>query len=399
MRLGVFWLGLCACLSATAGVRAGVHNPAEPPLLPEKDLTTFLGQQLAAIRGYAPSTGFSGTQVARQREDFLEKVKALRAKQAREPLDAKELASLGAYLIRLRKTDPSRLDLDEAAEVLEPASRHHRGDFFIQSNLGTLFQLQGKLDAARGPLVNAESLAPPEYKSHARYQRRLVEWRLGNPGEAGLQPVDNLLGLSPRLYGDWLAGNRLWEVGRMPEEGLRELPGGSLAEAIAIVQQLLLALPDDARLHWLLGELANAQGDEKAAALAMHLAVDNFRHSARLLRQRRALLEEVVTWKTYFERVGGWQEQQEWLLQALGAGLQSAGSGGDLFQQALWQCHLARKPKAFEETVAGPEGSPALAALSNLGWRGWSIIAVGAGLICLLVTLQVRQLRRRARAA
>src|SRR5207249_8586641 len=37
-------------------------------------------------------------------------------------------------------------------------------------------------------------------------------------------------------------------------------------EAIALVQQLLLWLPDDTRLYWLLGELYRADGDLKAAA-------------------------------------------------------------------------------------------------------------------------------------
>jgi len=66
------------------------------------------------------------------------------------------------------------------------------------------------------------------------------------------------------------------------------------ADAIAIVQQLLIWLPDDARLLWLLGELYNASGDIDSALTVFNECVDARGFGAAKLRQHRVALKEAV---------------------------------------------------------------------------------------------------------
>src|SRR5205823_11097654 len=73
-------------------------------------------------------------------------------------------------------------------------------------------------------------------------------------------------------------------------------------DAIAIVQQLLLWLPHDARLQWLLAELYNAAGDPGSALTLLNECVEAMRFHPALLREhQRALLQ-------YFEDL---QQQEE----------------------------------------------------------------------------------------
>ena len=59
------------------------------------------------------------------------------------------------------------------------------------------------------------------------------------------------------------------------------------ADDVAIVQQLAVWLPNDARLLWLLAELANAHGDVRTAAAIMDGVVTEFALTTREARERR----------------------------------------------------------------------------------------------------------------
>ena len=147
-----------------------------------------------------------------------------------------------------------------------------------------------------------------------------------------------------------------WEVGKIAEGERKKLP----ANALRIVQHLLVCLPDDGRLLWLFGELANAQGDVKTAYEALDQAVNVFRFSTPELKERRALLKEA-------------------------AEKQSAAAIPDLTGLGGTEESGAESPPARENPFAA------------LGWKGWGIAGVGIGLVVGLVWLQAREVIRRKR--
>lgn len=81
-----------------------------------------------------------------------------------------------------------------------------------------------------------------------------------------------------------------WQPGLIAPEEKAQLP----PDALAIVQQLVLWLPTDARLYWLLGELYNAEGDVETAAEILDHCSFNMGYSNPLLIQHKQALQEFV---------------------------------------------------------------------------------------------------------
>src|SRR5262249_31987084 len=71
-------------------------------------------------------------------------------------LPSNEQASLGAYLIRLRR-------YDQALEVLTRAAQANPRDFMILANLAAAFQLQGRFERALSYLQQALDYWPADY--------------------------------------------------------------------------------------------------------------------------------------------------------------------------------------------------------------------------------------------
>jgi hypothetical protein len=99
----------------------------------------------------------------------------------------------------------------------------------------------------------------------------------------GRQP-DDLFGLR---FAD---SGAAYVPGRLTPEDQKKLP----ADALGIVEQLLLWMPGDTRLYWQYGELLNAKGDTSQAAQVMDECLWNRRYDAPLLRQHRQILREAV---------------------------------------------------------------------------------------------------------
>jgi tetratricopeptide (TPR) repeat protein len=327
-------LTILASLSAIPGASAGLYNSAEPPLKPDADIGRFL-DQLKTLRSYGPPDAFSSSQISGLREEYLRKAEAL----GRRRLTPQESANLGAYLIRLGR-------LDEAAGVLDEAGRQTpRSDpafFAIKANLGTANVLRGDLPRARESLEDAVASAPDDRRKVETYHLALIKGRMRQMSPRGLEPLDDLFGI--RFVGD--SGG--WEVGKLAASEAKKLPDGSIQSAAEIVKELLLCHPEDARLHWLLGELANAQGDIRAAHKAMDIAVFNLRLSTPELKERRRLLEEAK------------------------ASLPS----------------MLPVVSLDEEKPAPPPSD----LLANFGWKAWLVIGLGGGLILLLLGLQIKQI-------
>jgi hypothetical protein len=81
-----------------------------------------------------------------------------------------------------------------------------------------------------------------------------------------------------------------YEPGRLGEAERKRLP----SDAVAVVQQLTLALPADGRLLWQAAELAAVYGDLRTAAAVMDSCVGEFALRSPELRKRRAAMREAA---------------------------------------------------------------------------------------------------------
>jgi tetratricopeptide (TPR) repeat protein len=253
-------------------VAAGLYNPAEPW---EKMLNPRPGEATNP-----PSLEFA---------EFSDKLLALRSigmeNLADNPLrmryamiadlsprlapsswPAARKISLGGYLIRRGKHS-------EADEFLRPLSIREPKNFLALANLATANQL-ARHERALDYFEQAISAWPPAwtdvgkemntsleqigwneetflwYREAETYHLKLVKQRLRQAlgrgkGAGDPDTLDNLFGVDFKYEGDKLADK---EKAKLP------------ANALAVVQQLLIWLPDDPRLYWLLGELYHARG-------------------------------------------------------------------------------------------------------------------------------------------
>ena len=163
-----------ACLLLlTMPLQAGVYIVGEK-LEPVADLAEF-PVQLRFLRGYGPPDVTMKGKPTTQRSDFLAKVQGLRAKGKLTP---DEQANLGGYLLYLKQTSPRQPPYEEAVAVMEPAFRANPRHFALASNLGTAYQLTGRLDAAERCLQTAVDLAPTPLREMEQLHLRLVQRRL-----------------------------------------------------------------------------------------------------------------------------------------------------------------------------------------------------------------------------
>jgi hypothetical protein len=390
-RIGWF---LGCWLSWVAAAAAGIHEkPGDLPVgLMEP---ARLLDQLRALRGLGPPDPLMNMPDSDQRQALLAQISELRARRAN--LHADELAQLGAYLVRVRKTELRLPDYQEALQVLEAAQRAHPRHFAILANLGTAYQLNGMPDAAERLLEQAVAVAPPAWQRFEAFHLRLVQARLREPRRAGPVALDFLFNRSLREPPLFLDPETPWRVAHLSTRDRQLLPQQSLQEATLLVQQLLLWLPDDGRLHWLYGELVNAAGQPRPALEALTLAVDLFRLSAPELRQRRLWLREYVNWQGLLERVGAPPEQRLWLVRTAGTSFTAVALAQPLTAIDSW-APLTRVRNLLEGMRSGPGPAEPPAAFD---WSqvSWPAVALGGAVIGLFLLLQLREMvRRRSRA-
>jgi hypothetical protein len=82
-----------------------------------------------------------------------------------------------------------------------------------------------------------------------------------------------------------------YEAGTIADAERAKLP----ADAVTVVQQLLLWFPEDSRLLWLLGELYNAQGDLSSAGAVFEECVWSRKYDSPTLREHRRIVKEELT--------------------------------------------------------------------------------------------------------
>lgn len=280
-------VALTLCLG-TSSVRAGVYNPAEPESVTawrvRDGFEEFRSEVRIPLRQFGTPEGLQPI----HRQYAL--IAALVPRGPAGNLTVEERLSLSAYLIRSRK-------YREAVTVLSPAQRlpTGRNNFLVYANLAAAEYLDGQAsgipDAARRALdyVSAAvsqwprewGAVPKErrqwlegmgwtkerfdwYRRAETYFQKLLRARAREPRVPPQQAnplgtdVEALFeGGDPPRPVRWVGASGKYEAGQLAKVEQEKLP----ADAIALVQQLLIWMPDDNRLYWLLGELHNARGE------------------------------------------------------------------------------------------------------------------------------------------
>jgi tetratricopeptide (TPR) repeat protein len=289
-------------LLSSSSLQAGLYNSEEPlpgPLVAESGVKPLGFSQFEDLLSSLVSIGIDKTGVqtplsdSPKRRQYLARTQELQARARTGRLTVQERVDWSAYLIRLRK-------YDEAVQVLEPVAAQERSNFMLFANLGTAHQLAGRLDRALGYLQQVKLLWPSSwpgwttqqlawFRTAEKYHLELVKLRYreiaGRPAGRTLahETLDDLFQV--RFVGE---GAR-YEPGELADQERAKLP----PDALAIVQQLVIWLPDDTRLYWQLGELYNASGDVGAAAKILDDCVGNVRRfSAPELRAHRLIVQE-----------------------------------------------------------------------------------------------------------
>jgi hypothetical protein len=288
-------IGLGIVSASTA--RAGIYNPGasddEVALYPEfirsrngKDFRDVI-LTLQSISVPVPQVDNAIRRRYIFQEELLKKYPPTALKTVEDRLQA------SAVLIRRRK-------FDEAQQLLRPVAMQQSelDNIPLQSNFVTALHLSGNLQAAidtLGPVVRKWKQTPWEDVSDQRRQflqrigwdqglyenysncdaayLRLLKLRLreqlAKKSDKGLQPADALFeddSRPPRPI-RFAGENGEYTAGRSPDK----VP----ARALAIVQQLILWLPDDLRVYWLLGDVYNSQESDtgkenRAGIVAAH---------------------------------------------------------------------------------------------------------------------------------
>jgi tetratricopeptide (TPR) repeat protein len=199
-------------------------------------------------------------------------------------------------LLRIRY--PGKQMPEKAILILRAVSSRDPDNFLVMSTLATAYQVTGDYQNALGLLSDAgrywdkpfDQLSP-KYKAFLeetmkwrpedfawfakceRYQKQLVRLRFRELKKGPLSFAKALERLDPLFDPDppppgyqplrFVGESGKFEPGKLAKAEMVKLP----ADAIEVVEQLLVWMPDDLRLYWLLGELLNAKGDVDSAKI------------------------------------------------------------------------------------------------------------------------------------
>jgi tetratricopeptide (TPR) repeat protein len=287
------WIAAALCLALPRSLVAGVYTTAE----------RMPGQAIVDMKGQPVRLELIQNEIEDQikmRVDLLNnpgKDGASKSVQTFRQLEEKvqngsatmnDKVNLSAYLIRLGK-------VDEAIRLLEPMSRDRaQNNFMVSANLGTAYAISRDWRAAHDNIQQALDLWPrqewpgftPEqlkwYRHAEEQQKKLIRLRWKEAGDRARprqsESVDDLFGVK------FIGPSGQYEAGTLAAAEKEKLP----ADALAVIAQLLFWMPDDGRLHWLLAETLNAQGNIKGAETVFNQCVGSvFRMKPPELREHR----------------------------------------------------------------------------------------------------------------
>jgi tetratricopeptide (TPR) repeat protein len=267
--------------------QAGLYNPAEfdhvyplPARFDQFQLT------LSDLRGLAnqeqPQLAASAESEQTQVNDWIVKYRQrfeeLKASENAGSLSIADRIELSARYLRIPKANGS-FQTEEAIRVLEPVLAQEPRNFMVLANLAVAHQLAGNLERA----VSYEGLAleawpdaqPGITADQLRWYRRAEKFyylllmlrlrEMEQPTRSEDKTIDALF--NPV---DLARSDGTYEAGKISPRQWAELPG----DALPLVEQLLVWLPLDNRLYWLLGEVLNARGDVSQAFEVLNTLVN-----------------------------------------------------------------------------------------------------------------------------
>jgi hypothetical protein len=379
---------------------AKADDPDAQELWPLPSSFNQFHQDLAAYRAAA----VDGPNHAR----YLRRVKELETKEAEGTLSLDDRINLGAYYIRLG-------EYQKAIRVLEAKAQESR-HFMLRANLATAYELAGGMgDRALAYRQLALSSWPASYPGwdsmQLNFYRKAEQYHLTllqlREEEARRQSKRNRLQLDnlfPRVQ--FVGASGEYEAGGIAPAQWTEVPG----DATSLVMQLLLWLPFDDPLHWLLGELLNANGDVVGAAAIMKEVVNKAQDPAKWdaaappeLREHYRIVSAAASSKeNYFK---GLYNDPFLHLELLAAVAPRPGGmgAGDLLREASWPALAIASDEQTRRTRAAGRPADSQAATdaappTSSSWvPNWRQLGVGFGagvVVTLLLGMQLRQTGR-----
>jgi tetratricopeptide (TPR) repeat protein len=288
------FLIVASCLVAGGTARAGIYVTVD------QDLPFPLPPDFAKVKRLLDDLNFANDLAStlptapksEHRQLYLARVEKLEAKQRDGDLSLLESADLGGAYLRLGR-------YAKASTVLEKAARAAGEDaperFLLLANLATAYQGQNRrpedVIAKHQDALDAMPAKPPapgwsqeqwdQLRIAERYQLLMLKLRAEERAKWTTFDV-----LFPKVRFSGPKGE--YQAGPANADTLHELP----RDALQIVIRLLTWAPSDPRLFWLYGEVLNAEGNVREAALALdHLGFTGIIGEPELRRHQRVLNE------------------------------------------------------------------------------------------------------------
>lgn len=294
-------------LAAVSPVHAGFYVPGEEPELVTKDGSAQelsfdqFRLRLAELKSIPVPNPESAA-----RKKYLERLAQLPARPL-EQLSVNDLLVMGECQVRLANPN-------QAFFAYHAAANKDPRNFLVQSGFAAVLQMSNEPLQARQAQIDALSLRPKNLpgmteaqttwllrveKAFGNLQRgRLREFREKTP--LNQLTVDDLFGVQ------FVGPGGAYEAGTIAPEQKAKVP----ADAVAVVQQLILWFPFDARIYWLLGELYNANGQMREALTIFKECMDRgFRTEP--LKEHPLVIEEKLKQVADVERQKQIEEEEK----------------------------------------------------------------------------------------
>jgi hypothetical protein len=221
---------------------------------------------------------------------YLERIKEIEERGQTSGLSTDDRINLSAYYLRIQEPE-------KAVNVLTPVATPEKRNFMVLSNLATAQFMAGRAERAAEYAELALKEWPSSWPGFTHLQlswyyraekyfmtllrARAREERL-NPGK----PPETLDDLFPGVR--FVGPSGQYEAGIIDPIQMARLPGDNLPA----IEQLVLWLPADARIYWLLGEVFNSSGNVVDATRVLSDLTFNRRFSPKELRDHLHVLEE-----------------------------------------------------------------------------------------------------------
>lgn len=424
MRTGrVVIASMAWLLTVIAPLRAGVYFPADPrpwPLPePGRYYPYLLELQGAAVndRGERMVVGLLGSLTAPYAQ-------ALHPATLQYDVES-EVASLSNSLGGRMRTEVARLETREKAgrltledrinlggyyalianpraeSVLSSALTLSPNNFMVTASLATVYLGRGdSYDVAIRfqmlTLDNWPRVYPGWSSERLRWHRRVELLTLDlmqkrkRDRQQPRRPPDGGFGRTGEVLDDLFPGVRFVGPGTYrPGEIAPRLYDKLPPDAVAVVGQILMSVPHDPHLQWLLAELFNAHGEVYRAHHLLY-KLDQARFHGEGLRQHMLILEGPAKVEMAFKP----EMRQRLLFELALPGARFASEAGS----GAWEASRIEVIPPFKENPTPKDTVDDISWLPS--WKTLAVVGFPAGLFLgMLIVLQLRQIRRRSPAA